>query len=75
MTRSAERVGLSQPAMSHALTRMRRLLGDELVVRQGSGVTLTPATVRAPRLRGWTGWPRSTSFPPAGHGTTQLLPG
>ncbi|WP_181809321.1 LysR family transcriptional regulator [Streptomyces shenzhenensis] len=42
VTRAAERVGLSQPAMSHALTRMRRLLGDELVVRHGSGVTLTP---------------------------------
>ncbi|WP_073952731.1 LysR family transcriptional regulator [Streptomyces kebangsaanensis] len=42
VTRAAERVGLSQPAMSHALTRMRRLLGDELVVRQGTGVTLTP---------------------------------
>ncbi|MER5597004.1 LysR family transcriptional regulator [Streptomyces sp. NPDC002265] len=42
VTRAAERVGLSQPAMSHALTRMRRLLGDDLVVRQGSGVTLTP---------------------------------
>ncbi|MEV5363852.1 LysR family transcriptional regulator [Streptomyces cellulosae] len=45
VTRAAERVGLSQPAMSHALTRMRRLLGDELVVRQGSGVTLTPRAV------------------------------
>ncbi|MFE6287421.1 FAD-dependent oxidoreductase [Streptomyces sp. NPDC057877] len=42
VTKAAERVGLSQPAMSHALTRMRRLLGDDLVVRQGSGVTLTP---------------------------------
>ncbi|MFE6935831.1 LysR family transcriptional regulator [Streptomyces sp. NPDC057699] len=42
VTRAAERVGLSQPAMSHALTRMRRLFGDELVVRQGAGVTLTP---------------------------------
>ncbi|PJM91980.1 LysR family transcriptional regulator [Streptomyces sp. CB01373] len=42
VTRAAERVGLSQPAMSHALTRMRRMLGDDLVVRQGSGVTLTP---------------------------------
>lgn len=42
VTRAAERVGLSQPAMSHALARMRRLLGDELVVRHGSGVTLTP---------------------------------
>ncbi|MGW4231677.1 LysR family transcriptional regulator [Streptomyces sp. NPDC004980] len=42
VTRAAERVGLSQPAMSHALTRMRRLLGDDLVVRQGTGVTPTP---------------------------------
>jgi DNA-binding transcriptional LysR family regulator len=42
VTRAAERIGLSQPAMSHALTRMRRLLGDDLVVRQGSGVTITP---------------------------------
>lgn len=42
VTRAAERVGLSQPAMSHALTRMRRLLGDDLVVRRGTGVTLTP---------------------------------
>ncbi|MFD5495326.1 LysR family transcriptional regulator [Streptomyces sp. NPDC001812] len=42
VTRAAERVGLSQPAMSHALTRMRRLLGDDLVVRQGTSLTLTP---------------------------------
>ncbi|PWI10071.1 LysR family transcriptional regulator [Streptomyces sp. NWU339] len=42
VTRAAERVGLSQPAMSHALTRMRRLLGDDLVVRQGASLTLTP---------------------------------
>ncbi len=47
VTKAAERVGLSQPAMSHALARMRRLLGDDLVVRQGSGVTLTP---RAPEM-------------------------
>ncbi|GAA2480337.1 LysR family transcriptional regulator [Streptomyces thermolineatus] len=42
VTRAAERVGLSQPAMSHALARMRRLLGDDLVVRQGAGLTPTP---------------------------------
>lgn len=46
VTRAAERVGLSQPAMSHALTRMRRLLGDDLVVRQGTGVTLTPRALQ-----------------------------
>jgi len=42
VTKAAERVGLTQPAMSHALGRMRRLLGDDIVVRQGSGVRLTP---------------------------------
>ncbi|MFJ9665504.1 LysR family transcriptional regulator [Streptomyces sp. NPDC101219] len=46
VTRAAERVGLSQPAMSHALARMRRLLGDDLVVRQGPGVTLTPKAMQ-----------------------------
>lgn len=42
VTRAAARVGLSQPAMSHALARMRRLLGDDLLVRQGSAMVLTP---------------------------------
>ncbi|MCP2031059.1 DNA-binding transcriptional LysR family regulator [Okibacterium sp. HSC-33S16] len=42
VTRAAERVGMSQPAMSHALQRMRRLMGDELLVRQGTGMVLTP---------------------------------
>ncbi|NKQ52502.1 LysR family transcriptional regulator [Amycolatopsis sp. K13G38] len=42
VTRAAERVGLSQSAMSHALGRMRRLFGDDLIVRQGSTATLTP---------------------------------
>lgn len=42
VTRAASRVGMSQPAMSHALGRMRRLIGDDLVVRQGSGLMLTP---------------------------------
>ena len=42
VTRAAARVGMTQPAMSHALGRMRRLIGDELVVRQGAGIVLTP---------------------------------
>ncbi|WP_344613058.1 LysR family transcriptional regulator [Dactylosporangium salmoneum] len=42
VTKAAERLGLTQPAMSHALHRMRRLFGDDLLVRQGSSVTLTP---------------------------------
>ncbi|WP_019925096.1 LysR family transcriptional regulator [Nocardia sp. BMG111209] len=42
VTRAAERVGLSQPAMSHALGRVRRLLGDDLLIRQGGAAALTP---------------------------------
>lgn len=42
VTRAAERVGLTQPAMSHALGRMRRLLGDDILVREGATARLTP---------------------------------
>ena len=39
--RAADRVALSQPAMSHALKRLRILLGDPLLVRVGSEMQLT----------------------------------
>lgn len=42
VTAAAARVGMSQPAMSHALRRMRRMLKDDLLVRQGAGMALTP---------------------------------
>lgn len=42
VTAAAARVGMTQPAMSHALRRMRRLVRDELLVRQGAGMALTP---------------------------------
>jgi DNA-binding transcriptional LysR family regulator len=35
VSRAATRVGLSQPAMSHALSRCRKLLDDDLLVRSG----------------------------------------
>jgi DNA-binding transcriptional LysR family regulator len=41
VTRAAEEVGLSQPAMSHVLARLRHTLGDELLVRGPSGLVLT----------------------------------
>ncbi|WP_248076865.1 LysR family transcriptional regulator [Pseudomonas sp. EYE_354] len=47
VTRAAERLHLSQPAVSHALARLRDLLGDPLLVRQGG--TLVP-TARALEL-------------------------
>lgn len=39
--RAADRVALSQPAMSHALKRLRMLLGDPLLVRVGPRMQLT----------------------------------
>ena len=41
VTRAGERVGLSQPAMSSALSRLRRLFQDELLVREGREYHLT----------------------------------
>jgi DNA-binding transcriptional LysR family regulator len=42
VTKAAERVGLSQPAMSNALGRLRALFGDELLVRTATGMKPTP---------------------------------
>jgi len=41
VTRAAGRIGLSQPAMSHALARLRGLFGDDLFVRTQSGMEPT----------------------------------
>jgi DNA-binding transcriptional LysR family regulator len=42
VTRAAARLSLSQPAMSHALARLRRQLGDPLLVRGEHGMVPTP---------------------------------
>src|SRR5262249_40164285 len=42
VTRAAARIGLSQPAMSNALGRLRGVFGDELLVRTPTGMTPTP---------------------------------
>src|SRR2546421_7659627 len=42
VTRAGQRLGLSQPAMSHALTRLRHMLKDELFVRTPDGMVPTP---------------------------------
>ena len=49
VSRAAMRIGLSQPAASHALQRLRDLIGDPLLVRSGPRMELTP---RAQGLRG-----------------------
>lgn len=42
VTRAAARVGVSQPAMSAALSRLRKLLGDPLFLRSADGLLPTP---------------------------------
>ena len=52
VTRAGERIGLSQPAVSNALTRLRKILGDELFVRRGTDMLPTPrAEAIGPTLR------------------------
>jgi DNA-binding transcriptional LysR family regulator len=42
VTRAAERVGVTQPAVSAALSRLRRHFGDELLIRVSRGYVLSP---------------------------------
>jgi DNA-binding transcriptional LysR family regulator len=52
VTRAARRLGLSTPATSHALARIRAQLGDPLLVRAGRHMVLTPrAEAMRPRVR------------------------
>ena len=49
LTRAGQRLGMSQPAMSHALARLRHMLKDDLFVRTPDGMCPTP---RAERMEG-----------------------
>ena len=52
VSRAAERVHLSQSAMSHALNRLRNQLDDPILVRSGKGLTPTPrANEMLPQVR------------------------
>ncbi|MEZ5733947.1 MAG: LysR family transcriptional regulator [Paracoccaceae bacterium] len=52
VTRAGDRIGLSQPAVSAALNRLRHALGDQLFVRRGNAMIPTPrAEELAPRAR------------------------
>jgi len=42
ITAASKRLNLTQPAISHALGRLRELFGDALFVRQGRGIVPTP---------------------------------
>ena len=43
VTKAAAEIGLSQPAMSRALARLREIFADPLLVRIGGGLSPTPA--------------------------------
>lgn len=49
LTRTGQRLGLTQSAVSHALSRLRHMLNDELFVRSPEGMLPTP---RAERMAG-----------------------
>ncbi|MFF4414246.1 LysR family transcriptional regulator [Streptosporangium sp. NPDC001559] len=52
VTAAAERLHLSVPATSRALGRLRRAMGDPILVRAGRGMAPTPFALRtAPRVR------------------------
>ncbi len=52
ITRAADRLGLSQSATSHALSRLREACGDDLFVRVGQGIVATAVAQRIyPDLR------------------------
>ena len=74
VTSAANALGVSESAVSQALTALRQHLGDQLVSRGPSGMTLTAAPRRTPRSgppRGprsscaWWPRPRSPSSWPA----------
>src|SRR5262252_6700906 len=46
LTHAGERMTMSQPTMSGALTRLRKHFDDELLVRSGRGFELTPLAER-----------------------------
>lgn len=46
LTHAGERMTMSQSAMSGALTRLRKLFGDELLIRNGRGFALSPLAER-----------------------------
>ena len=64
VTGAARRVGLSTPAMSHALARIRERLGDPILVRSGRGMLLTPrAQALKPQVHGVVNEARRTLEP------------
>jgi len=49
VTRAAEKMGIGQPAMSAALSRLRELFGDPLLIKTTSGLEPTPRALELAR--------------------------
>src|SRR3546814_8013580 len=45
VTRAAERLGITQPALSNALSRLRTMLQDQLFIRERYGIQPTPVAL------------------------------
>ena len=53
LTKAARNLSITQPAVSNALRRLRETLGDDLVRREGHGITPTPfALMLWPNVKG-----------------------
>ena len=67
VTRAAGRIGITQSAASHALSRLRKLTGDELLVRGRDGMvpTTRAEAMRAPLRRALEDITRTLSAPRA----------
>jgi DNA-binding transcriptional LysR family regulator len=46
VTRAADRLHMTQPAVSNALKRLRHLLNDDLLIKVPTGVRATPKAVQ-----------------------------
>ena len=46
VTRSAERLAMSQPAVSHALSRLRRQLDDPILIKSGDKMKVSPRALQ-----------------------------
>src|SRR3712207_9569360 len=70
VTRAAARMGLSQPALSASLARLRRHFDDELLSRAGNEYRLTPLAVQHKELSriALSDVQRGVTAPPAEHG-------
>lgn len=52
VTRASEQLGITQPAMSNILRRLRKLFNDPLLVRSSEGMTPTERALELqPRIR------------------------